>query len=337
MDMLKKGLGIRNGKGLLIKIAGMSAIFVLLAILVLAIISTFSLQSTSREVAFLIGKKKLSGDMKSLEAMLELYYGHVTMSNGQLVDQHGNSIHHQYRLVDRISEDLGIVATIFVRDGNDFRRISTSITDTSGNRAVDTLLGVNHVAYSTIMEGRYFIGSARIFGIDYYTEYRPLFAPNGRDIIGCLFIGMEMDTIYEAINENTSTAIQLLSVIALVILLLSIILNTISCKFIVIKPIKQVVDMLKEISEGEGDLTRKLSVSSKDEIGSLAHYFNNTLEKIKNMVVKVKAETITLSGIGNDLASNMNETAAAVNEITANIQSIKSRVINQSASVSETN
>jgi len=103
------------------------------------------------------------------------------------------------------------------------------------------------------------------------------------------------------------------------------------------KPITMVADNLKDISEGEGDLTRTISIKSNDEIGLLARYFNNTLEKIKNLVLNIKMEAEILSGIGTDLASNMNETAAAVNEITANIQSIKGRVINQSASVTQTN
>jgi len=103
------------------------------------------------------------------------------------------------------------------------------------------------------------------------------------------------------------------------------------------KPIVKVTDALKDISQGEGDLTRTIDVSSKDEIGSMAHYFNLTLEKIKNLVKDIKYETATLSAIGTELAGNMTETAAAVNEITANIQSIKGRVINQSASVDQTN
>jgi methyl-accepting chemotaxis protein len=103
------------------------------------------------------------------------------------------------------------------------------------------------------------------------------------------------------------------------------------------KPIANVADNLKDIAEGEGDLTRHIDVSSKDEIGDLAKYFNQTLAKIKNLVINIKKEGISLTDIGEDLASNMTETASAINEITANIQSIKDRVVNQSASVTETN
>jgi len=102
------------------------------------------------------------------------------------------------------------------------------------------------------------------------------------------------------------------------------------------KPVIRVANTLKDIAEGEGDLTAAITINSKDEIGDLALYFNKTLEKIKSLVINVKGEASALSDIGTDLASNMTETAAAVNEITANIQSIKGRVINQSASVSQT-
>jgi len=102
------------------------------------------------------------------------------------------------------------------------------------------------------------------------------------------------------------------------------------------KPIIKVADTLKDISEGEGDLTWSIPVNSKDEIGSLALYFNKTLEKIRNLVVTIKKEAASLHNVGNDLAGNMTETAAAVNQITANIKSIKGRVINQSAGVTET-
>jgi methyl-accepting chemotaxis protein len=102
------------------------------------------------------------------------------------------------------------------------------------------------------------------------------------------------------------------------------------------KPISDVADALKDIAEGEGDLTHVLTISSNDEVGDLAMYFNETLDKIKKLVLAIKKEAHNLTEVGSELASNMTETAAAINEITANIQSMKGRVINQSASVTET-
>jgi methyl-accepting chemotaxis protein len=103
------------------------------------------------------------------------------------------------------------------------------------------------------------------------------------------------------------------------------------------KPIRNVALTLKDISEGEGDLTKQVDISRQDEIGDLARYFNNTLEKIKYLVITIKQQAAVLFDIGSKLSANMSETASAINQITANIQSIKGRVINQSASVTETN
>jgi len=102
-------------------------------------------------------------------------------------------------------------------------------------------------------------------------------------------------------------------------------------------PIVKVSNTLKDISEGEGDLTKTVNINSKDEVGDLAKYFNNTIKKIRDLVLAIKNQAGVLKDIGNDLAANMTETAAAINQITANIQSIKGRVINQSASVTQTN
>jgi methyl-accepting chemotaxis protein len=102
------------------------------------------------------------------------------------------------------------------------------------------------------------------------------------------------------------------------------------------KPIVTVTNTLKDISQGEGDLTRTIPEKGNDEIADMSRYFNLTLAKIKNLVVSIKEHAAVLSDTGNDLASNMTETASAINEITSTIQSIKGRVINQSASVTQT-
>ncbi len=96
------------------------------------------------------------------------------------------------------------------------------------------------------------------------------------------------------------------------------------------------VSILKDISEGEGDLTRRIEEKSRDEVGEMAKYFNLTFDKIRNSVAMVKKQSGILQAVGADLSSNMVETAAAINEISANIQSIKNQTMNQSASVSET-
>jgi methyl-accepting chemotaxis protein len=147
--------------------------------------------------------------------------------------------------------------------------------------------------------------------------------------------------IMSSVEESTVLAsVRELTWFTVILAVVAVVLSAIITFFIavsIVKPIINVSLTLKDISEGEGDLTKAIGHISKDEIGDLANYFNKTLEKIKNLVVTIKRQSVTLFDIGNELASNMTETAAAINQITSNIQSIKGRVINQSASVTETN
>jgi methyl-accepting chemotaxis protein len=148
-------------------------------------------------------------------------------------------------------------------------------------------------------------------------------------------------TILTSVPEkDVFAAVNQLTQVAVIIIVVAIIIAVVIIFFVagsIVKPIINVTLTLKDISEGEGDLTKTIETHSKDEIGDLARYFNQTLEKIKALVIIIKKQAVSLFDIGNELASNMTETAAAINEITSNIQSIKGRVINQSASVTETN
>ena len=161
-----------------------------------------------------------------------------------------------------------------------------------------------------------------LYTITYYTDIK--------DFPWILFCSMDQAEMDSEVRE------QLTIIIFLVILLIG---GLVAAFFIgrsIAKPVNDVALTLKDIAEGEGDLTHEIKVNSKDEIGDLAKYFNETLLKIKNLVINIRKDARLMSQTGDNLATNMNETAAAVNEITANIQSINNRVLTQSASVSET-
>jgi methyl-accepting chemotaxis protein len=146
-----------------------------------------------------------------------------------------------------------------------------------------------------------------------------------------LFSSMEKSEIDNKLGGMRS----IILIVGIILLFIGLVIAVIIGRSIS-KPVASVASMLKDIAEGEGDLTHEIPIHSNDEVGDLAIYFNETLEKIKNLVISIRRETTVLSETGSDLATNMNETAAGVNEIASNIQNIKSRILNQSASVSET-
>jgi methyl-accepting chemotaxis protein len=95
------------------------------------------------------------------------------------------------------------------------------------------------------------------------------------------------------------------------------------------KPIVNVADTLKDISEGEGDLTKRIAARSGDEIGDLSNYFNRTMEKIKNLVSSIKYKINGLNHTSFELSSNMGKTSTAVQQISSNLDNMKNLMVKQ--------
>jgi len=112
----------------------------------------------------------------------------------------GTLINNNFSQVDRFSQLTGSAATIFVRSGDDFIRISTSLKKEDGSRAHGTPLNKNNPAYSKLLSGEGYIGKARLFGKDYITKYTPILQ-NGK-VIGVLFIGLDFSQGLMALKEK---------------------------------------------------------------------------------------------------------------------------------------
>lgn len=312
-------------------------VVVLLTVFTSAIISIVSYVNSNRLAADLTNltlSLKLQGDLQATKVYESRYYGEIQLIDSHLVDQEGNPIEGNYTMVDAIKDDLNVVSTIFVREGNDFRRISTNIINKDGLRAVGTFLGTDSAAYQKVMQGETYVGKANILGLPYLTGYQAIIDKQ-KNVIGIRFIGIPISEIDVIIKNGMSDFIQNLSIALLVLFFLSIISSVLISRSIT-KPLVQTITILKDISEGEGDLTRKIEVKSHDEVSDMATYFNLTFDKIRNLVALVRSQSNSLLILGENLSSNMTETAAAINEITANIQSIKNQTLSQSASVTET-
>ena len=128
-----------------------------------------------------------------------------------------------------------------------------------------------------------------------------------------------------------STVVQYVLILFTVVVLLYALI-----KRYVSKPLQFTSGALKNIAQGDGDLTVRLPVRGNDEIAELSEYFNETIGKIGASVMTVGTNSNLMEEIGNELASNMTETASAVNQISANIDGVKQQAMTQAASVTET-
>jgi methyl-accepting chemotaxis protein len=106
-------------------------------------------------------------------------------------------------------------------------------------------------------------------------------------------------------------------------------------------PIAEAVSMIRDIAEGEGDLTKRLSITSNDEIGDMARWFNVFIEKLQTIITDVSQKSMTLdsssetlsglSGRMSDEIGNISRNAATVSDSAGDM----SESMNGLAAVSE--
>ena len=82
----------------------------------------------------------------------------------------------------------------------------------------------------------------------------------------------------------------------------------------IVKALRTTTDMLRDIAEGEGDLTKRLPASRRDEIGRLSEQFNRFADKIHDTVRGVVRETATLGGASSELSRTATDLASGAEE-----------------------
>ena len=103
-----------------------------------------------------------------------LYFGSTKMNN-------------DFTIVDEIgTEDPGMAATLFVKAGDEFIRVATSVQLPDGRRAVGTVLAAP--ALDSIRAGKPYHGEVQVLGIPYITDYEPIEDTSG-ETVGAYFVG----------------------------------------------------------------------------------------------------------------------------------------------------
>ncbi|MGH1460407.1 MAG: methyl-accepting chemotaxis protein [Neptuniibacter sp.] len=111
-------------------------------------------------------------------------------------------------------------------------------------------------------------------------------------------------------------------------------------------PLANVVAALKDIGEGDGDLSKRLNTDVKGEVGELAHGFNAFASKIQNLIIEVKTSIKDLSTATNRMGGVVDTTrqevdeqrketeqvAAAIHEMAAAVQEVATNAVNASHS-----
>lgn len=265
--------------------------------------------------------EKLAGDVESTVLYLEHYFGDITYKNGTLLDEEGINISGRFEVVDTIMEDLGDVATIFVKSDDDFQRVLTNITTEKGERAVGTFLGKDSTVYSSIINKEKYVGEATILGQSYLGAYNPLFDEN-KEVVGILFVGVSKEEAANLIKD----ALIVMRNVFIVIMLVAVAISVVAT-FIIGKRITEPIILTIKYADNIANLDVSQNISEsltkqKDEIGRLARAFRDITENLRKFIITVVDASGHVASSSEELTAISQQSSMASEEVARAIEEI---------------
>lgn len=141
-----------------------------------------------------------------------------------------------------------------------------------------------------------------------------------RKVLGSIMVRVSAENMISGIRSVQHINI-LIGIILMIILTGSLYLVT---KLLVNRPLDSTASMLKDIAEGEGDLTGRLEMKSEDEIGEVTKWFNLFVQKIQALVKTIKDDAKALASSSADLSSIAQEMSSGVQQTSAKTNMVSS-------------
>ena len=158
-------------------------------------------------------------------------------------------------------------------------------------------------------------------------SYRPV----GDSSNWAVFCMAPYDEFFGSITHMSVSMIVTICIILVIAVVLSAFIITLS-----LKPLKEVETSITDIASGNADLTKRIKVTSNDEIGNVVKGFNAFTEKLQTIIANVKNSNATLGSVGQSMSASVTDTASSITEIIANIESMRHQIDSQNGSVSQT-
>ncbi|MDF2484829.1 MAG: methyl-accepting chemotaxis sensory transducer [Herbinix sp.] len=271
-------------------------------------------------------------------SLLDTHYPGEWSLDGDQLYKGDILINENYDVVDNISNQTGILATIFAMD----TRISTTVKNEKEERQIGTQAS-DAVIQTVLTKGEKYQGTAVVVGKNADTYYIPL-KDKGGNTVGMWFVGIYSDVIQQEIAKDMLSITVILGSFALLGSVVSYFLGSyISNIYIALKA------DLERLENGDFNITfQEKKLIRKDEIGDIIRSFHNMQKKVRGIISTIKDEThqiITsstvlakgadnvyrdvedISATTQQLSAGMEETAASAQEMNATSQTIEEEIL----------
>ena len=236
---------------------------------------------------------------------------------------------------EQFTAELGAPVALYLRDDGRFSRFGGTIEADATFSAAEM---------RRVLDGEHLVRNVTYQGTPMAAIARPVRDFSG-DAVGVLELKVDRST-YVAMTRNATGTVVMVGVIAVV-------LGALLAWFLtrsIVRPLRQTVARLDDIASGEGDLTRQLEVSGRNELGDLSLAFNRFVEKIRVLIQQVAAGSDQVAAAANELSATSEETneqvrrqkaetdqvATAMNEMTATVQEVARNAADAAAAAQTT-
>ncbi|EID84617.1 Methyl-accepting chemotaxis protein [Treponema sp. JC4] len=249
----------------------------------------------------------------------------------------------QNQTVGMLGVDMSLDAlSALLKDAQIFQNGYLSLTSHTGTIAVtkdESLEGQPNPDYTNSTTGSMFTQAATNLtpfgypakdnGVSVIKVYKPLTVEGAKEV---WYLGVTVPD-----NEVGAAAARIRAIVMIIFAFTLIIVIGLAYLIIrrVVKEMNKGVAAMKNIAQGDGDLTVRMNVKNQNELGQMYTYFNKTIEKIQDSIRQVKDVSEQMTHHGQELGDNMNDTAASANEITSNIESVNRQVQMQGTNVQD--
>lgn len=224
-------------------------------------------------------EERLDSAANMIDLYLKEQFGTLSLnSSGQLVDAQGTPVEGRNDYIDKLTQGMGIVATVFTKNGDSFVRTLTNFKDDKGNRVVGTELDRTGEAYQKLSADQSFFGLNNIVGSPHMTKSVPIKNSMGQTI-GAYFVGISMESVNEVTQQGIVSTLSSIAILTVLVLIIVVVI-TIFIGNGISKPIQKIAVAAQQIADGNFDV--ELSVKSKDEVGVLAKAFGLTINQLVN-------------------------------------------------------
>ncbi|MGF1764107.1 methyl-accepting chemotaxis protein [Aliivibrio kagoshimensis] len=183
----------------------------------------------------------------------------------------------------------GAITAILDADGK-------AIASTSNVLSVGTTLsdiGLQNV-YNNMTNVKFNMSEYTLAGMDKISLTREINIASGKKLY--LFVGIEKSVVYSELDDQFVSAITMsIGMILLSVLTVVVILN------ILYKPIVALKDVVQDLAQGNGDLTQRLPVTSKDDLGQISAGINQFIANLQTLMLDISQSSVVIASSINNL------------------------------------